>query len=183
MSTTKLIILTSDEDFDSLLIVAWQCLSLSLFVTVTLLPYIMSHTKICQFLSKPREINCVTVLLYNDSFCHRHRITSSMKNIIATPGLPWLPSLPHHQWSTHLVQSDLAYFTRNCTISTMHFLLHGSYHDWKQQWWEICKCKLLFIVIILWFIPLHHWLIDTFIAVNFLAILGGLAISQNYASL
>ncbi len=104
-------------------------------------------------------------------------ITFSTKSTIATPHLPRLLSLTHHlRLFCHLVLPDLHNFTRNCTISTMKFLLHGSHHDGKQERLEFSKCKLIFIMIAPPLIPLHHHLIDAFIVVHILLLLGGLLI-------
>mgnify|MGYP006180163543 CR=1 FL=1 len=72
-------------------------------------------------------------------------MTAISANTAATPGLPQLPSPPHHlQQSTHLVWSDSGYFKRNSIISTMQFLLHDGRHDRKPGRWDLGWCKLLF---------------------------------------
>ena len=72
--------------------------------------------------------NCITILPHHEDFCRRHRITSTMTNSIATPDLPSLPSLQHClRPFCCLVWSDLNYFLRNCTISSIQILLHGSH--------------------------------------------------------
>ena len=82
-----------------------------------------------------------------------------MKNTAAIPGLPQSPSPPYHlQWSTCLVCCNSGYFMRNCTISTVQFLLHGWRHDRKQGKWNLGWCESIFMLNLPKFITLHHHL-------------------------
>jgi hypothetical protein len=129
------------------LITSWKCLPYHTSLTGVLSRYMASRTKTYQFIREPKKINRVTILSHHDHFRRRRRITSSMKNTAATPGLPQSPSPTRNlRPSCRLVRSNSHYFVRNHTISTMWFLLHDGHHDATQRRWEFCQCKLFFIM-------------------------------------
>ena len=93
-------------------------------------------------------------LPYHDNFFQCNLIATSMKNTIATPGPPWLPSLAHPLWpSCYLVWSDL-HFMQSLTISNMWILLHCSPHDEKPSRWEIKVEFHMYYSLIYFFTPL-----------------------------
>jgi hypothetical protein len=105
MSTKKMIISISDEEFDS-----WA-MPLSCYMCIC-----SKHTSF--YGVKKHD----TTSPHHDDFCHHCRIISYMKNTIATPGQPCLPSSLHHlRPFCSLVCSDSQYFARNHTISTKNF--------------------------------------------------------------
>lgn len=82
---------------------------------------------------------------HRDDFRRRRRcITSSIKNTVATPGPPRSPSSTHHLLpSRRFVWSNVIYWTRNWTIPTIKYLLHGSHSGMKQEWLKNSQCKLI----------------------------------------
>ena len=116
-----------------------------------------------------KKINRVTILSHHDRFRHRRRVTSSMKNTVATTGLPQSPLPTRNLWlSCRLVRSNSHYFLRNHTISTMWFLLHGGHHNATQRRWEYCQSKLFFIM---FYPPWNH--LQIFIMEYFYSFISG----------
>ena len=105
------------------------------------------HSKHTRLYQSPKKLHHTTTVIppHHEDFCWHCWITSSMAKTVTTPGLLQLPSSQHCLRSyCCLVWSDLPYFRRNCTISTVQILLHGSHQDWKKGWWEFSECTLFY---------------------------------------
>ncbi|KAL3793216.1 hypothetical protein HJC23_000758 [Cyclotella cryptica] len=73
----------------------------------------------------------------HDNFRCRRGNTSIMANTVATPDPPRSPSPQHHpRPSSRLVWSDSLNCQRNCTVSTMQFLIHVDHHAYKWESWD-----------------------------------------------
>ena len=124
--------------------------------SIVLSRYIALCTKTYHILRYKKKWNRDTILPHHDNFRRSYRITSSMKNTLATQGPPRSPASVHPlRWSTRLVWWDSCYFAHNCTVSTMRILLHATHHECKQDKWEFFHVSWFSYVLFPNFLPIY----------------------------